>query len=105
MQNIPEQIISDIGQNIPFNSRILLPSGRKMHVHFIKSIQSLSHIGSLIKECKKCCGSILVVAYKGSGNFSIYIFNDDGSEIEYIIPKKLSLDNVCHQGILNFFIY
>lgn len=105
MQIIPTQIVSDIGNDIPFNAKIWLPSGRKINVQFDQQSQTLTHLASLFKECQETSGSILVVSYKGAGIFSVYILNDDGTEIKYILPENTSFDTVCRQGIKIIYLF
>lgn len=61
-----------------------------MNVHFSEKMQCLSDIRSLIKECRKKSGCILVITYKGHGKFFVNIFDGEGAEIEYDIVARPS---------------
>lgn len=61
-------------------------------------MQCPSHIASLIDECQKRSGCILLITYRGDGNFLANIFDGEGAEIEYHVPETPSWEPI-YQGI------
>lgn len=72
-----------------------------MKIMLTNSGKCLTRITTLIKEVEKTRHNILLVEYKGLGKFSVNIFCDLGSEVQYVVPDKPSWKNVSYQGKFN----
>lgn len=97
-QKLPDNIILECRNRIPNNNRLQLPNGHEIHAYFNKSKQSITNLTSLVKECKRLFGSLLIYSYKCNVIFSIHIFKDDLCEVDYYCSRTIPRAPILCQG-------
>ena len=85
---------------ISSNVRLQLPIGYQFHAQFKKGDNSISNIGQLFQEFKMRRPLILVICYKGNGNFLVRVFNDGHFESEYGGLRNIARAPVYVQGTI-----
>ena len=97
---MPEKFSNDYGNAITSSLRLQLPNGRQFHVQYKKKTHCISNVEQLFREFKMNLKLILVLSYKGDGNFLVNVFNDGLFETEYGSIRTIVRAPLYQQGII-----
>lgn len=95
---MPDTFIVESGDLIPFEVRLQFINGREFNVCYEENRNSLSHVGSMLKEFKDSYGLHCVFSYNGDGNFLVSSLNDSLTEVVYGVPTSGAIAQVYPQG-------